>query len=278
MAFTYFSDLNRRLRAPGGPPYYFRVANLVVSALMIVSAVIFFVWADFMRIMLGIYEIVFGAWMIMFEVAEVGWLTPYVQFMFTWRGRGLFYVFIGCLTLGYKTLGWVFGSVITAIGVAYIVLSFTVKKHESYVNSAVEFVHLAALRMYAAFLFSFFGRGLLYVALGCVTLEGAGRKAELGIGLVIVAVGVVFVGVAVGSRVEFDDPEDEYAAVVRGMQQGCYGGEAAEKSVRTVDAYSGPQGRSGTLGALTSSSMASASAATDGRGFTSAHLPISNPL
>ncbi|KAJ2374067.1 hypothetical protein IW150_003308 [Coemansia sp. RSA 2607] len=137
MAFTYFSDLNQRLRAPGGPPYYFRVANLVVSVLMIVSAVIFFVWADFMRIMLGIYEIVFGVWMIMFELAEVAWLTPYVQFMFTWRGRGLFYVFIGCLTLGYKTLGWVFGAVITAIGVGYIVLSFTAKKHESYVNSAI---------------------------------------------------------------------------------------------------------------------------------------------
>ncbi|KAJ2882746.1 hypothetical protein FB639_002321 [Coemansia asiatica] len=103
---------------------------------MIVSAIIFFVWADFMRIMLGIYEIVFGIWMILFELAEMAWLTPYMQFMFTWRGRGLFYVFIGCLTLGYKTLGWVFGAIITAIGVVYIVLSFTTMKNESYVSSA----------------------------------------------------------------------------------------------------------------------------------------------
>ncbi|KAJ1814586.1 hypothetical protein LPJ75_002708 [Coemansia sp. RSA 2598] len=132
---SYFSDLQQRLRQPGGPPYYFRIANILVAVLMIVSAVIFFVWADFMRIMLGIYEIVFGVWMIMFELAELAWLTPYVQFMFTWRGRGLFYVFIGCLTLGYKTLGWVFGAIITAIGVLYIVLSFTKMKDESYVSS-----------------------------------------------------------------------------------------------------------------------------------------------
>ncbi|KAJ1877032.1 hypothetical protein H4R99_003220 [Coemansia sp. RSA 1722] len=134
---SYFHDLQQRLRQPGGPPYYFRIANIVVAVLMIVSAVIFFVWADFMRIMLGVYEIVFGVWMILFELTEMAWLTPYVQFMFTWRGRGLFYVFIGCLTLGYKTLGWVFGSIITAIGVLYIVLSFTSMKDESYVNSTV---------------------------------------------------------------------------------------------------------------------------------------------
>ncbi|KAJ1939655.1 hypothetical protein GGF37_004308 [Kickxella alabastrina] len=137
MAFTYFQDLNRRLRQPGGPPYYFRIANIIVAILMIISAIVFFIWANFMRIMLGIFEIIFGLFIIMFELAELAWLTPYVQFMFTWRGRGLFYVFIGCLTLGYKALGWVFGAIITAIGAAYVVLSFTAKKNESYVSNVV---------------------------------------------------------------------------------------------------------------------------------------------
>ncbi|KAJ2725806.1 hypothetical protein GGI07_001013 [Coemansia sp. Benny D115] len=120
------------------------ISNILVSILMIVSAIVFFVWADFMRIMLGIYEIVFGVWMIMFELAELAWLTPYVQFMFTWRGRGFFYIFIGCLTLGHKALGWIFGAIITAIGVLYVVLSFTAKKNESYATD----VHSAGNNMY----------------------------------------------------------------------------------------------------------------------------------
>ncbi|KAI8326390.1 hypothetical protein GQ54DRAFT_243733, partial [Martensiomyces pterosporus] len=100
----------------------FRIANLVVAVLMIIIAIVFFTWSSFPRIMLGIYEIVFGVWIIMFEVAEMAWLKKYVEFMFTWRGRGIFYVFIGCLTLGTKAIGWIFGSVITGIGAAYVVL------------------------------------------------------------------------------------------------------------------------------------------------------------
>ncbi|KAJ2512313.1 hypothetical protein GGI11_004778 [Coemansia sp. RSA 2049] len=148
MAFTYFRDLNARLRRPGGPPFYFRVANLVVAVLMIVMGIVFFTWAEFGRIMLGIFEIVFAIWMIMFEMAELAWLTPLVQFMFTWRGRGLFYVFIGCLTLGYRTVGWILGAIIIAIGVGYVVLSFTSKRNESYVGAAETFPGIASDNMY----------------------------------------------------------------------------------------------------------------------------------
>ncbi|KAJ1668594.1 hypothetical protein IW140_002654 [Coemansia sp. RSA 1813] len=148
MAFTYFRDLGERLRRPGGPPFYFRIANLVVAVLMIVMAIVFFTWGEFGRIMLGIFEIVFAIWMIMFELAELAWLTPLVRFMFTWRGRGLFYVFVGCLTLGYRTVGWVFGAIIIAIGVVYIVLSFTSKKNESYIESAAQYPAIASDTMY----------------------------------------------------------------------------------------------------------------------------------
>ncbi|KAJ2366670.1 hypothetical protein H4S02_010429 [Coemansia sp. RSA 2611] len=86
--------------------------------------------------MLGIFEIIFAIWIIMFELAEMAWLAPYVQFMFTWRGRGIFYIFMGCLTLGYKALGWILGSIIIGVGVGYIVLSFTAKRHENYMTGA----------------------------------------------------------------------------------------------------------------------------------------------
>ncbi|KAJ2556905.1 hypothetical protein EV175_001682, partial [Coemansia sp. RSA 1933] len=141
-------DLGQRLRQPGGPPFYFRIANLVVAVLMIVMAIVFFTWGEFGRIMLGIFEIIFAVWMIMFEVAELAWLTPLVQFMFTWRGRGIFYVFIGCLTLGYRTVGWVLGAVIIAVGVVYIVLSFTSKRNESYVDSTAKHQGIASNTTY----------------------------------------------------------------------------------------------------------------------------------
>ncbi|KAJ1838647.1 hypothetical protein LPJ73_007015 [Coemansia sp. RSA 2703] len=164
----------------------------------------------------------------------------------------------------------------------------------------MEVVHLAAFRMYAAMLFSFFGRGLFYVIFGCITVESAGRPAELGIGLEIVIVGVAFLGMSLKSKVFFDDPEDGYAMAIHNMQHGYYGRSRGnegtmeagggvggpEKSIQTMGAYSGPAGRSETFNAsvdaYTSSSMASASAsataAGGGRGFTAERLPISNPL
>ncbi|KAJ2906729.1 hypothetical protein GGI21_004007 [Coemansia aciculifera] len=135
MALAYFRNLNERLRRPGGPPLYFRIVNIVMAVLMVVAGIAFFTWSNFLRIMLGVFEIVFAVWIIMFELAEMAWLTPYVQFMFTWCGRGIFYVFMGCLTLGYRALGWILGSVMIGIGLAYIVLSFTTKRHENYVSS-----------------------------------------------------------------------------------------------------------------------------------------------
>ncbi|KAJ2614539.1 hypothetical protein H4S08_001656 [Coemansia sp. RSA 1365] len=135
MKFNYFRNLKERLHRPGGPPFYFRLTNLVVAILMIVSAIVFFTWSNFGRIMVGVFEIIFGIWMIMIELFDMSWFTPYVQFMFTWRGRGFFYVFMGCLTLGNKTYGWVMGAIIIAIGIVYIVLSLTVKRHESYATS-----------------------------------------------------------------------------------------------------------------------------------------------
>ncbi|KAJ2157554.1 hypothetical protein GGF46_004416 [Coemansia sp. RSA 552] len=378
---SYLGNLKERLRRPGGPPFYFRIANLVVAVLMIVSAIVFFTWAEFGRIMLGIYEIMFGLWMIMLELAEMKWLVPYVQFMLTWRGRGIFYVFMGCLTLGHNTFGWVVGAVITGIGVAYIVLSFTAKRDESYTGDTAggqpttgdimynpsqsngqksgmywqgadtygsvlsvhqgtiqsqsqpqpqpqytttqytttqyasphqttsqpsrdsakqplflalavlnialgalvftqgclsiragslrhvmlgvvclfiglfvvlaELVHIGGLRMFASFLFSFCGRGLFYLLIGCITLDTA--PAELGIGLVLIVVGVVYLALALIPRCRFDNPEDQYAMVIHNIQNGAYTsgpqrpmGAAAPvaggaKTALTMDSYL-PQG------------------------------------
>ncbi|KAJ1735105.1 hypothetical protein LPJ61_000735 [Coemansia biformis] len=135
MAAALLSRLNERLCRPGGPPLYFRITNLVVAVLMIVSGIVFFTWSQFERIMLGVFEVLFGLWIIAIELAETSRVGRYVQFMFTWFGRGLFYVVVGCLTLGHKTFGWVFGAIIAGVGVVFIALALTVKRRESYATN-----------------------------------------------------------------------------------------------------------------------------------------------
>ncbi|KAJ2688944.1 hypothetical protein H4R19_006532 [Coemansia spiralis] len=131
----FISKIKGRLLRPGGPPLVFRVANIVVAILMIVSGIVFFTWHQFEHIMLGVFELLFGMWIIAIEFAASTQMARYVKFMFTWFGRGLFYVFIGCLTFGYKTFGWVLGAIITGVGAVYIVLAFTMKRGENYATS-----------------------------------------------------------------------------------------------------------------------------------------------
>ncbi|KAJ1847428.1 hypothetical protein LPJ70_001543 [Coemansia sp. RSA 2708] len=106
-----------------------------------------------------------------------------------------------------------------------------------------EFIHIAALRMYASFLFSFCGRGLFYMIIGCLTIDTG--SAELGIALVLLIMGVIFLGLALSVTLLYDDPEDQYAAVIHNMQHGVYvggqkphmGAASAPRTMRTIDSF-----------------------------------------
>ncbi|KAJ1966107.1 hypothetical protein GGI12_000311 [Dipsacomyces acuminosporus] len=104
----------------------------------------------------------------------------------------------------------------------------------------MELVHWAAVRMYASFLFSFFGRGLFYLAFGCLTLDSS--KAQIGIGLVLIIMAVVFLALSLITTLYFDDPEDEFAAVIYNMQHGIPASSQLEKPRRashSMGIYSG---------------------------------------
>ncbi|KAJ2079842.1 hypothetical protein H4R24_003499 [Coemansia sp. RSA 988] len=111
----------------------------------------------------------------------------------------------------------------------------------------VEFVHIAALRMYVSFLFSFCGRGLFYLMVGCLSLDvGA---AELGIGLALIIMAAMYLALALKPNLTYDDPKDQYAAIIRNSQHGLYSTNAqnqnanmaAPKSSHTLNSYI-PQG------------------------------------
>ncbi|KAJ2492740.1 hypothetical protein IWW37_001186 [Coemansia sp. RSA 2050] len=111
---------------------------------------------------------------------------------------------------------------------------------------SMEFVHLAAVRMYASFLFSFTGRGLFYLVCGILTIDST--KAELGIGLVLVIFSLFFIGLALVSTAYYDDPQDEYAAMIYNIQHGHYSNmqkpdphnmSTSKKSRRAGNAFAG---------------------------------------
>ncbi|KAJ2060299.1 hypothetical protein GGI17_003827 [Coemansia sp. S146] len=112
--------------------------------------------------------------------------------------------------------------------------------------TSMEFIHLAAIRMYASFLFSFTGRGLFYLIFGSLTIGDT--KAELGIGLVLVVSSLMFIGLSLVSTVYYDDPQDEYATMIYNIQHGFYGNvqkpdphnmSTSKKSRRSGNAFAG---------------------------------------
>jgi hypothetical protein len=48
----------------------------------------------------------------------------YASFLFSFLGRGVFYIFVGCLILHGHVLQYIAGSIVGFLGIAYAVLEF----------------------------------------------------------------------------------------------------------------------------------------------------------
>ncbi|KAJ1668595.1 hypothetical protein IW140_002653 [Coemansia sp. RSA 1813] len=103
---------------------------------------------------------------------------------------------------------------------------------------ASEFIHIAVMRMYASFLYSFCGRGLFYLAIGCISVDT--KAAELGIAITLVIVGVAFLTTSLMPRIHFDDPEDHYAAAIYNIQHGIYATQQMPQTGSARGAISAP--------------------------------------
>ncbi|KAI9492583.1 COPI associated protein-domain-containing protein [Zychaea mexicana] len=102
----------------------FRVINCIVAAFMVVGAVGKIISVGFPNFITGIFCIIFGIVTAVFEFRLPAQVTQYASFMFSFLGRGLFYIFIGCITLNYEALTIASGVIIIVVGVAYVVLHF----------------------------------------------------------------------------------------------------------------------------------------------------------
>jgi len=103
----------------------FRIVNLATGVLMVLGGVgQIIAGIGIKTIVICIYMIIFGASTALLEFQIPPQVSRYASFMFSFLGRGLFYLFIGCVALGEKWYQWVPGTLIAIVGLGYAVLEF----------------------------------------------------------------------------------------------------------------------------------------------------------
>ncbi|KAK7418354.1 hypothetical protein QQZ08_001902 [Neonectria magnoliae] len=99
----------------------FRIVNLIVGAITALGGVTHIFSKS---IIVGCYMIVFGLSIVLLEFQIPPQLSRYASFLFSFIGRGVFYIFIGSLLLGDLFLSKIAGGIVGVTGVAYVALEF----------------------------------------------------------------------------------------------------------------------------------------------------------
>ncbi|PTD03670.1 hypothetical protein FCULG_00000419 [Fusarium culmorum] len=105
------------------PSDIFRIVNLAVGVIVILGGIVSIFSFSLQPIILGAYMIVFGL--------VTGLLVPnppqvsrHASFMFSFIGRGVFYIFLGSLMVSDSVLSKIAGSIVGITGIAYVALEF----------------------------------------------------------------------------------------------------------------------------------------------------------
>jgi len=104
----------------------FRLVNLAVGALMVVGGIFEFFTGEntVQKIILGAYVIIFGGATALLEFQIPPQVSRYANFMFSFIGRGIFYIFVGSIILHTWTLSTIVAIMIIAVGAGYCALEF----------------------------------------------------------------------------------------------------------------------------------------------------------
>ncbi|ETN42129.1 uncharacterized protein HMPREF1541_04070 [Cyphellophora europaea CBS 101466] len=99
---------------------------MVVGALMILSGIVTFFELSIRTIIVGIYLVVFGLAVGGLELLPQvpPYLPKYASFLFSFLGRGIFYIFMGTLCFEQFTILYISGSIIVFSGIVYAALEF----------------------------------------------------------------------------------------------------------------------------------------------------------
>ncbi|KAI0889058.1 COPI associated [Annulohypoxylon maeteangense] len=102
----------------------FRIVNLAVGVIMVLGGISQFFNASFQSIIIGAYVLIFGLGVALLEFQIPPQVSRYASFMFSFIGRGIFYVFVGSILLNNGVLRIIAGSIVGAVGLAYTALEF----------------------------------------------------------------------------------------------------------------------------------------------------------
>jgi len=102
----------------------FRIVNLVVAVIMVLGGISQFFSLRFQSIIIGCYVIIFGLATALLEFQIPPQISRYASFLFSFLGRGIFYIFIGSILLHDGILHIIAGSIVGLIGVTYVALEF----------------------------------------------------------------------------------------------------------------------------------------------------------
>ncbi|KXJ92259.1 Golgi apparatus membrane protein TVP15 [Microdochium bolleyi] len=103
----------------------FRLVNLAVGVVMVLGGISqFFFSFGFQSLIIGIYVIIFGLAVALLEFQIPPQVSRYASFLFSFLGRGIFYIFVGSILLNNGVLRIIAGSIVGLVGVGYVVLEF----------------------------------------------------------------------------------------------------------------------------------------------------------
>ncbi|KAI0852963.1 COPI associated [Daldinia vernicosa] len=102
----------------------FRIVNLAVGVIMVLGGISQFFNLGFQSIIIGAYVLIFGLAVALLEFQIPPQVSRYASFMFSFIGRGIFYVFVGSILLNNGVLRIIAGSIVGLVGLAYIALEF----------------------------------------------------------------------------------------------------------------------------------------------------------
>lgn len=105
----------------------FRLVNLAIGVIMILGGISQFFFGNLFRgIIVGVYVILFGLATGGLELVPnvPAAVSRHASFMFSFIGRGIFYIFVGCIILENHVLRIVAGSIVGIVGLAYVALEF----------------------------------------------------------------------------------------------------------------------------------------------------------
>ncbi|KAA8908326.1 Golgi apparatus membrane protein TVP15 [Sphaerosporella brunnea] len=102
----------------------FRLVNLTVGVIMVLGGISQFFPISLQSVIIGCYVILFGLGTALLEFQIPPQVSRYASFMFSFLGRGIFYIFIGSILLHDGWLRIVAGSIIGLVGLLYAALEF----------------------------------------------------------------------------------------------------------------------------------------------------------